>query len=64
MGKLLDKIAEKLEPLNFCHASEDSLTWRVLCFLFPECWCCSGIRGTVYGIILAVVVMLLMGFRL
>lgn len=37
---------------NPCNAPEESLRWRIACLLFPECWCCAGLRGFSYGVIL------------
>lgn len=45
--------------VNPCEQPEDSFTWRLVCTLFPECWCCAGLRGTVYGIIIGTVAMYL-----
>lgn len=41
---------------NPCHSSEDSIAWRIMCFLFPDCWCCSGIRGFIYGVVFMLIV--------
>lgn len=38
---------------NMCHADEDSRAWRVACYLFPGCWCCAGIRGFIYGVMVS-----------
>ena len=39
-----------MHAINPCNAAEDSIRWRVACLLFPECWCCAGLRGIIYGV--------------
>lgn len=41
-----------MHGVNPCNAPEDSLRWRVACLLFPECWCCAGLRGMIYGVVI------------
>ncbi len=46
-------LAEKvMHAVNPCNAPEESLRWRIACTLFPDCFCCAGMRGVVYGIVL------------
>lgn len=54
-------IAAFVKRHNPCHSSEDSLAWRLMCFLFPDCWCCSGIRGFIYGVIFMFVMIFIWG---
>lgn len=61
MARIVDKVAELLKPTNPCHSSEESLAWRIMCVLFPECWCCSGIRGIIYGVVLTLIVVKILG---
>lgn len=54
---MLERVRERLERImakvNPCEAfSEDSLGWRIVCTLFPACFCCAGMRGIIYGIML------------
>ncbi|WP_218078319.1 hypothetical protein [Escherichia coli] len=54
MGKKMDAVRNALENLmhkiNPCNASETSLRWRIASTLFPDCWCCAGLRGFIYGV--------------
>lgn len=54
----------KLKKINPCDEShsEESLVWRIMCALFPDCWCCAGVRGVVYGAFLVLVVFGLLEF--
>lgn len=56
MKKLLS-VLRKTNPCDESH-SEDSVVWRTMSKLFPDCWCCAGVRGVGYGISL----MLIIGF--
>lgn len=51
---MVERIRDFLETLmhkiNPCDAPEDSYRWRIACLLFPECWCCAGLRGMIYGV--------------
>lgn len=62
---MLKAIRAKLEgvvhALNPCNAPEESLRWRIACLLFPECWCCAGVRGIIYGVILTSLAFWIMG---
>lgn len=49
-------LSDFVRRYNPCHSSEESLAWRIMCFLFPDCWCCSGIRGFIYGVLFMAVV--------
>lgn len=51
------KIRRLLKKINPCDESysEDSFMWKLLCFLFPDCWCCAGVRGVVYGVFISVI---------
>lgn len=47
----MSKISDIIKRINPCEASEDSLVWSILSTIFPHyCWCCSAIRGFVYGV--------------
>jgi hypothetical protein len=61
MEKLLNsvwyqKLSAFVTRYNPCHSDENSWAWKVMCYLFPDCWCCSGIRGFIYGVIFMVIV--------
>ena len=44
-------ILKFIHKINPCEQSDTSITWRIMSTIFPECWCCAGIRGFVYGVI-------------
>lgn len=50
----MDKLKQFIHKINPCEAAEDSFCWRVLSTLFPDCWCCAGLRGIVYGVVLTI----------
>lgn len=54
MGEKMYAVRNALENLmhkiNPCNAPETSLRWRIASTLFPECWCCAGLRGFIYGV--------------
>lgn len=33
-----------IHKINPCEQSDTSITWRIMSTIFPECWCCAGIR--------------------
>lgn len=51
--------AKVFNKLNPCHSPEESWMWGLMCFLFPSCWCCAGLRGFFYGVTLMGIVMVL-----
>jgi hypothetical protein len=48
----MKKLLKKINPCDESH-TEDSKVWLIMNHLFPECWCCAGIRGVVYGFLIA-----------
>lgn len=58
---MITKIKGFIKKVNPCEVSDESLTWRILCFIFPDCWCCAGIRGVVIGAALASAVFYFVG---
>lgn len=46
--------------VNPCSAyyGDDSLAWKIMSTLFPECWCCAGVRGFLYGVIVTLLLLL------
>jgi hypothetical protein len=59
--KLQAKLERILHAANPCNAPESSLRWAIASTLFPECWCCAGLRGFLYGLSTAGLLWLLMG---
>lgn len=57
MEKLKDYLIKIMAVINPCEAPDDSLRWRTACTLFPDCFCCAGMRGVIYGILLTVFAM-------
>lgn len=53
---VFQKVAATVKKYNPCHSDEESLAWRIMCYLFPDCWCCSGIRGFIYGVLFMLIV--------
>ncbi|MFZ8064842.1 hypothetical protein [Escherichia coli] len=47
---LRGKLEAWIHKINPCNASETSLRWRIASTLFPDCWCCAGLRGFIYGV--------------
>lgn len=54
-SRWLQWLSDFVKKVNPCHSSEESLAWRIMCYLFPDCWCCSGIRGFIYGVVFMLV---------
>lgn len=54
--KVIHKVRERVEgwmhKANPCNAPEDSIRWGIVSTLFPDCFCCAGLRGFCYGVIL------------
>lgn len=50
-SRWFQRLSDFVRRHNPCHSDENSFAWRVMCYLFPDCWCCSGIRGFIYGIV-------------
>lgn len=43
------KIKSWIKKINPCEAAEDSFIWRLMSTLFPDCFCCAGLRGIFIG---------------
>lgn len=50
VGVLRSKLEAFIHQINPCNAPETSLRWRIASTLFPDCWCCAGLRGFIYGV--------------
>lgn len=55
-SRWFNRLSIIVKKYNVCHAKEESRAWRIACYLFPECWCCSGIRGFIYGTVTTIIV--------
>ena len=62
--KFKNKVVALLEKYNPCGegVSEDSIQWRILSTIFPDCWCCAGIRGICYGVVVTSFLFLYFGW--
>lgn len=49
---LKSRLLHYIRLINPCSAyyGDDSWPWRIMSTLFPECWCCAGVRGFLYGV--------------
>lgn len=59
-SKLPQRFVDFVVYINPCEGEDkddNSIIWRIISTIFPECWCCAGLRGIVYGIVLTLSVM-------
>lgn len=58
----MEKILGIFKRINPCNANENSFIWKFLSTVFPhECWCCSAVRGMVYGVVLTSIFLFMVG---